>query len=50
MMRILSDELLLDSYHSAVRLHLDVEFIRMLANELKRRGITPHITAGQKTA
>jgi len=49
-MRLLSDEVLVESYHSAIRLHLDVEFIRLLAYEIKRRKLVLQITHTKKSA
>jgi Sporulation inhibitor A. len=40
-MELLSDDLLVDSYYMAVQLHLEAEFIRLLLNEMERRGINP---------
>lgn len=40
-MEILTDELLVDTYHAAIQFKLDPEFIRMLAQELKRRELAP---------
>ncbi|CAM4351682.1 MULTISPECIES: sporulation histidine kinase inhibitor Sda [Paenibacillus] len=40
-MDIMSDELLLEAYHTAVKLKLDPDFIRLLAVELVRRGVKP---------
>ncbi|MDB4868554.1 MAG: sporulation histidine kinase inhibitor Sda [Cohnella sp.] len=37
MLPLLSDDLLLDAYRSAVRLGLDREFVRMLRSEIRRR-------------
>lgn len=39
MMDQLSDELLADTYYAAIEYKLEPEFIRMLADELKRRGV-----------
>nr|WP_219640873.1 sporulation histidine kinase inhibitor Sda [Cohnella sp. CFH 77786] len=39
-MPLLSDEMLLDAYRSAVRLRLDREFVRMLRSEIGRRRLT----------
>ncbi|MGZ9585336.1 sporulation histidine kinase inhibitor Sda [Paenibacillus marinisediminis] len=36
-MALLSDELLTESYHQAVQLNLDEDFIAMLLVEMKRR-------------
>lgn len=38
-MEQLSDELLIDTYFAAIECKLDPEFIRMLAVEMKRRGV-----------
>ncbi|RJX39346.1 sporulation histidine kinase inhibitor Sda [Paenibacillus pinisoli] len=38
-MDTLSDELLVDTYYAAIEYKLDPEFIRMLAAEMKRRGV-----------
>lgn len=35
----LSDKLLMDTYYAAIEYRLDAEFIRMLAFEMKRRGL-----------
>ncbi len=37
MLPLLSDELLLEAYHQAVRLQLEREFVFMLRAEIKRR-------------
>ena len=37
----LSDDLLLEAYHTSVELKLDPSFIRMLAAEMARRGLKP---------
>jgi len=37
MLPLLTDELLLDAYHSALRLQLEREFVHMLRSEIKRR-------------
>lgn len=37
MLPLLSDDLLLDAYQSAIRLQLEREFVRMLRSEIKRR-------------
>ncbi|WP_152619407.1 sporulation histidine kinase inhibitor Sda [Cohnella kolymensis] len=34
---LLSDDLLLDAYRNAVRLQLEMEFVRLLRAEIKRR-------------
>jgi developmental checkpoint coupling sporulation initiation to replication initiation len=44
-MEILTDELLVDTYHAAIQFKLDPEFIRMLAQELKRRELAPALLA-----
>lgn len=38
-MELLSDELLIDTYFAAIEYKLEPEFIRMLAIEVKRRGV-----------
>ncbi|RIX53024.1 sporulation histidine kinase inhibitor Sda [Paenibacillus nanensis] len=38
-MEQLSDELLVDTYYAAVEYKLEPEFIRMLADEMRRRGV-----------
>lgn len=38
-MEQLSDELLVDTYYAAIEYKLEAEFIRMLAIEMKRRGV-----------
>lgn len=35
----LTDELLVDTYYAAIEYKLDPEFIRMLADEMRRRGV-----------
>lgn len=40
-MDILTDELLVDTYHAAIEYKLDPDFIRMLAQEMKRRNMSP---------
>jgi hypothetical protein len=40
MLPMLSDELLLDAYRSAVRLGLDRDFVRMLRAEIRRRRLS----------
>ncbi|MCU6709824.1 sporulation histidine kinase inhibitor Sda [Paenibacillus sp. J5C_2022] len=35
----LSDKLLIDTYYAAIEYKLEAEFIRMLAFEMKRRGL-----------
>jgi hypothetical protein len=37
MLPLLSDDLLLDAYQSAIRLQLEREFVRMLRSEIRRR-------------
>jgi hypothetical protein len=37
MMPLLSDELLLEAYRGAIRLRLEMDFIRMLRAEIRRR-------------
>jgi Sporulation inhibitor A. len=39
MLPLLSDELLLDAYRSALRMRLDREFVRLLRSEIRRRKI-----------
>ncbi|WP_371825331.1 sporulation histidine kinase inhibitor Sda [Paenibacillus soyae] len=39
MMDQLTDELLVDTYYAAVEYKLEPDFIRMLADEMKRRGV-----------
>lgn len=40
MLPTLSDDLLMEAYRSALRLHLDGEFLRMLRAEIRRRKLT----------
>ena len=40
-MEMLSDELLVDAYHSAIKFKLDPDFIQLLAAEMMRRQINP---------
>ncbi|WP_274652461.1 sporulation histidine kinase inhibitor Sda [Paenibacillus humicola] len=40
-MELLSDELLVDAYHSAIQYNLDADFIKLLAAEMIRRQINP---------
>jgi developmental checkpoint coupling sporulation initiation to replication initiation len=40
-MELLSDELLIDTYYSAIQFKLEPEFIRLLALEMKRRKVNP---------
>lgn len=40
-MEILSDDLLVDAYRMAVSYHLELDFILLLAAEMKRRQINP---------
>ncbi|MFC4775601.1 sporulation histidine kinase inhibitor Sda [Paenibacillus sp. GCM10023252] len=40
-MELLSDEMLVDTYHAAIQFNLEPEFIRLLIQELKRRQINP---------
>lgn len=35
----LTDELLVDTYYAAIEYKLDTDFIRMLADEMRRRGV-----------
>ncbi|WP_306299342.1 MULTISPECIES: sporulation histidine kinase inhibitor Sda [Paenibacillus] len=39
MMELLSDDLLIDTYFAAIEYKLEPDFIRMLAIEVKRRGV-----------
>jgi len=39
MMELLSDDLLIDTYFAAIAYKLEPDFIRMLAIEVKRRGV-----------
>ena len=39
MLMLLSDDLLLEAYHHAIRLHLEREFIYMLRAEILRRNL-----------
>lgn len=43
---ILSDEMLLESYYTAVQLKLDPAFIRLLAAEMQRRNLKPDLRIG----
>lgn len=38
-MDLLTDELLVDTYYAAIEYKLEPDFIRMLADEMKRRGV-----------
>jgi developmental checkpoint coupling sporulation initiation to replication initiation len=38
-MEHLTDELLVDTYYAAIEYKLDPDFIRMLADEMRRRGV-----------
>lgn len=38
-MEQLTDELLIDTYYAAIEYKLDPDFIRMLADEMRRRGV-----------
>lgn len=40
MLPILTDELLIDAYRSALRLRLEREFVHMLRAEIRRRNLT----------
>lgn len=40
-MALLTDELLLESYHMATELQLDQEFIALLLAEIRRRKLEP---------
>ncbi|TFE24236.1 sporulation histidine kinase inhibitor Sda [Cohnella luojiensis] len=40
MLPLLTDDLLLDAYRSALRLQLEREFVRMLRSEIKRRKLS----------
>ncbi|MFC5405599.1 sporulation histidine kinase inhibitor Sda [Cohnella soli] len=40
MLPLLSDDLLLDAYHNAVRLRLELEFLRLLKSEIRRRRLS----------
>ncbi|OXM13063.1 sporulation histidine kinase inhibitor Sda [Paenibacillus herberti] len=42
-MELLSDELLIETYFSAVQFNLDKEFIKLLAGEIKRRQLNPEM-------
>ncbi|WP_318508301.1 sporulation histidine kinase inhibitor Sda [Bacillus sp. T3] len=42
-MKKLSDNLLMESYHKAVELKLNPDFIRLIENELKRRALYHNI-------
>ncbi|MDF2834974.1 MAG: sporulation inhibitor [Paenibacillus sp.] len=39
MMELLSDDMLIDTYFAAIEYKLEPDFIRMLAVEVKRRGV-----------
>lgn len=43
-MAFLSDELLIDCYEQAIKLHLDEEFIALLLKEIKRRCLCPPLS------
>jgi len=43
---ILSDDMLLESYYTAVQLKLDPAFIRLLAAEMQRRNLKPDLRIG----
>ncbi|MFC5469913.1 sporulation histidine kinase inhibitor Sda [Cohnella suwonensis] len=40
MLPLLSDDLLLDAYSNALRLRLDLEFLRLLKSEIRRRRLS----------
>ncbi|MBB3071238.1 hypothetical protein FHS14_004245 [Paenibacillus baekrokdamisoli] len=40
----MSDEVLVDAYHSAILFNLEPEFIRLLNEELLRRELNPDIS------
>ncbi|WP_115994062.1 sporulation histidine kinase inhibitor Sda [Cohnella lupini] len=40
MLPLLTDDLLLDAYRSALRLQLEREFVRMLKSEIRRRKLS----------
>jgi len=40
MLPLLTDELLLDAYRSALRMELDWEFVRLLRSEIRRRKLS----------
>ncbi|TVX98750.1 sporulation histidine kinase inhibitor Sda [Cohnella terricola] len=40
MLPLLTDELLLDAYRSALRMRLDRDFVRMLHSEIRRRKLS----------
>ncbi|MFC0470835.1 sporulation histidine kinase inhibitor Sda [Halalkalibacter kiskunsagensis] len=39
MVSLLDDKILLESYHEAIKLNLDREFISILKDEIKERGL-----------
>ncbi|WP_428909199.1 sporulation histidine kinase inhibitor Sda [Niallia sp. Krafla_26] len=41
----LSDELLIESYHKAIKLNLSPDFIRLIEAEIHRRSLTHKIKA-----
>jgi developmental checkpoint coupling sporulation initiation to replication initiation len=43
-MRLLSNEILIDTYYKAIDLKLDKDFIRLLMQEIKRRNL--HVDKG----
>lgn len=47
-MEQLSDELLVETYYEAIKYKLEPEFIRMLAVEMKRRGVD--LSSNKRTA
>ncbi|MBN6888951.1 developmental checkpoint coupling sporulation initiation to replication initiation [Cytobacillus horneckiae] len=44
-MRKLSDELLIESYHKAIKLQLSLDFIRLIETEIHRRSLSNRIKA-----
>lgn len=44
MLHLLNDELLIEAYQSAVESQLEEDFIRLLSEELKRRGMNDKYT------
>ncbi|MCM3129813.1 sporulation histidine kinase inhibitor Sda [Paenibacillus provencensis] len=44
-MAMLSDETLLDSYHMAIELQLDVDFIALLLEEIHKRSLHTDVSA-----
>ncbi|WP_332697081.1 sporulation histidine kinase inhibitor Sda [Halalkalibacter lacteus] len=43
MLDLLDDESLLESYYEAIKLNLDIEFISILKDEIKERGLSEEL-------